>query len=92
MVGVALPSHSVPVVHVDDLLVNVMARAVAEAGIRILGIDGPSGSGKSTLAARLAARSGAPLITIDVFRVLADFAGWWPRLERQVLTRLLSGG
>jgi hypothetical protein len=81
----------VSAVQVDDILANVMARAAAEAGIQILGVDGPSGSGKSTLAARLAARSGAPLIKIDDFVSWPDFAGWWPRFERQVLTPLLSG-
>ena len=68
-----------------------MWRDAAESGIRILGVDGPGGSGKSTLAARLAARSGAPLIQIDDFVSWSDFAGWWPRFERQVLTPLLSG-
>lgn len=74
-----------------DVLADVMRRVPAEAGIRILGVDGASRSGKTALAARLAARSGAPLIHIDDFVSWVDFAGWWPRLERQVLTPLLSG-
>jgi hypothetical protein len=82
---------SVAVLHVDDVLADVMRRDLAEAGIRILGVDGASGSGKSTLAARLAARSGAPLIHIDDFVSWLDFAGWWPRLECEVLTPLLLG-
>jgi len=75
---------------VDDVLAEVMRRR-AEGGIRLVGVDGPSGSGKSTLAARLALRSGAPLIEVDDFVSWSDFAGWWPRFERQVLTPLLSG-
>src|SRR5512141_390650 len=73
------------------LLADVMRRPAAASGIRLLGVDRPSGSGKSTLAARLAARSGAPLVLIDDFVAWSDSAGWWPRLEQQVLTPLLSG-
>jgi len=40
---------------------------------------------------RLAVRSCAPLTQIDDFVSWPDFVGWWPRLERQVLTPLLSG-
>lgn len=80
-----------PVLHLDDVLTEVMRRHAAEGGLRLLGVDGPSGSGKSTLAARLAARSGGSLIQIDDFVSWPDFAGWWPRFERQVLLPLLSG-
>ena len=79
------------VLHLDDILADVLQRDAAESGIRLLGVDGPSGSGKSTLAARLAARSHAPMIEIDDFVSWPDFPGWWPRFERQVLTPLLSG-
>lgn len=61
------------------------------AGIRIVGVDGPSGSGKSTFAQALAAAANAPLIEIDDFVSWPDFAGWWPRLEQEVLEPLLHG-
>jgi pantothenate kinase-related protein Tda10 len=60
-------------------------------GIRIVGIDGPSGAGKSTLALELASLLDAPVIQIDDFVSWNDFAGWWPRFERQVLDPLLRG-
>jgi hypothetical protein len=76
---------------IDDVLADVMQRDAPSGAIRLVGIDGPSGSGKSSLASRLVARSGAPLIQIDDFVSWPDFAGWWPRFERQVLNPLLSG-
>ena len=75
----------------DAVLADVKRRDASGTGIRLLGIDGPSGSGKSMLAARLSARAGAPVVEIDDFVSWSDFAGWWPRFERQVLTPLLSG-
>jgi len=60
-------------------------------GMRIVGIDGPSGAGKSTFALQLASLLNAPIIHIDDFVSWHDFAGWWPRFERQVLTPLLRG-
>jgi uridine kinase len=81
----------VPVRLLDEILADVRQRDAAESGIRLIGVDGPSGSGKSTLAARLATRGRAPLIQIDDFVSWSDFAGWWPRFDRQVLTPLLSG-
>jgi hypothetical protein len=89
--GCSATLASMPVLHLAEVLADVMRRDAAGTGIRILAVDGPSGSGKSTLAMRLAAWSGAPLIQIDDFVSWSDFAGWWPRLERQVLTPLLSG-
>jgi hypothetical protein len=82
---------TVSVLLLDDVLAEVMRRDTAGGGLRLVGVDGPSGSGKSTLASRLVARSGAPLIQIDDFVSWSDFAGWWPRFERQVLSPLLSG-
>ena len=81
----------VPVLSLDDVVADVLQREAAGTGIRLIGVDGPSGSGKSTLAARLAARSSAPIVAVDDFVSWSDFAGWWPRFDRQVLTRLLSG-
>jgi AAA domain len=81
----------VPVLSLDDVLADVRQRDAAGTGIRLIGVDGPSGSGKSTLAARLAARTLAPVVAIDDFVSWSDFAGWWPRFDRQVLTPLLSG-
>ena len=75
----------------DDVVADVRQRDAAGTGIRLIGVDGPSGSGKSTLAARLAARPSAPIVAVDDFVSWSDFAGWWPRFERQVLTPLLSG-
>jgi hypothetical protein len=74
----------------DEVLAEIRKRGPYR-GIRIVGVDGASGSGKSMLAARLAARSGAPLIQVDDFVSWSDFAGWWPRFDRQVLDRLVSG-
>lgn len=75
----------------DDVVADVARRPAAASGIRLLGVDGPSGSGKSTFAARLAARSDAAVIQIDDFVSWSDFAGWWPRFDRQVLIPLLAG-
>jgi RecA/RadA recombinase len=81
----------VPVRSLDDVLAEVMRRGGSRTGIRLIGVDGPSGSGKSTLARRLAARAQAPVVEIDDFVSWPDFAGWWPRFDRQVLTPLASG-
>jgi len=75
----------------DDVLADVVKREALESGIRLVGVDGPSGSGKSTFAGRLAARSHAPLIEIDDFVSWKNFAGWWPRLETQVVVPLQAG-
>jgi hypothetical protein len=65
----------------------------APTPVRIVAIDGPSGAGKSTFAAHLArVLGGAPVIEIDDFVSWGDLAGWWPRLEDQVLGPLLAGG
>lgn len=82
---------AMPVLRLDDVLKDVVKREALESGIRLVGVDGPSGSGKSTFARRLAARSQAPLIEIDDFVSWKSFAGWWPRLEKQVLVPLQSG-
>lgn len=58
----------------------------------MVGVDGPSGSGKSTFARELAAAAGAPIIEMDDFGSWGDFAGWWSRLEEQVLEPLFAGG
>ena len=75
---------------VDRIAAEVMRREPVD-GIRIVGIDGPSGAGKSVLAGQVAARLDAPVIEIDDFVSWADFAGWWPRFEAQVLGPLLAG-
>jgi hypothetical protein len=82
---------NVPVLSLDDVLADVMRQDASGTGIRLVGVDGPSGSGKSTLAARLATRASAPVVQIDDFVSWSDFAGWWPRFEREVLTPLVSG-
>jgi uridine kinase len=66
--------------------------AVSNRRPKLIGIDGPSGSGKSTLGARLVQRLGhATLVKIDDFVSWPDFAGWWPRFDRDCLTPLLDG-
>lgn len=60
-------------------------------GVRLVGVDGPSGSGKSTFARGLADLAGAPVVEADDFVSWADFSGWWPRFEVEVLGPLLSG-
>lgn len=58
----------------------------------LIAIDGPSGAGKSTFARRLAgALDEAPIVEIDDFVSWGDLAGWWPRLEDQVLGPLIEG-
>jgi hypothetical protein len=79
------------VLSLDAVLGDVIRRDASGTGIRLVGVDGPSGSGKSMLAVRLAARASAPVVEIDDFVSWSDFAGWWPRFERQVLSPLLSG-
>jgi uridine kinase len=68
-----------------------VARRAPVGGIRIVGVDGPSGAGKSFLAAQLATLLAAPVVEIDDFVSWDCFAGWWPRLEEQVLGPLLAG-
>jgi uridine kinase len=64
----------------------------APATPRLIAVDGPSGAGKSTFALRLArALGGPPIVEMDDFVSWDDLAGWWPRLERQVLHPLLEG-
>jgi uridine kinase len=75
---------------IDSVLADIRRRPVA-GDTRIVAVDGPSGSGKSTLAARLARRSGAPVIDIDDFLSWGDLSSWWPRFDREVLTPLLAG-
>ncbi|MCU4184595.1 hypothetical protein K6U06_09515 [Acidiferrimicrobium sp. IK] len=59
---------------------------------RLVAVDGPSGSGKSTFAAHLAAALGdAEVVEIDDFVSWDNLAGWWPRLETEVLGPLLAG-
>lgn len=77
-----------------DLVQRIVGAVRASApvrGIRIVGVDGPSGAGKSTVAGLLADAVGAPLIHVDDFVSWPDFAGWWPRLQKQVLEPLLAG-
>ena len=74
----------------DHVLAEIDARESVR-GIRLVGVDGPAGSGKSTLARRLAAIADARVVAIDDFTSWVDFAGWWPRFERQVLEPLLAG-
>jgi uridine kinase len=57
----------------------------------LVAVDGPSGAGKSTFAARLARALDAPVVPMDDFVSWDDFAGWWPRLEEQVLAPYLAG-
>lgn len=78
------------VVAIDSVLAAIRQRPAVN-DTRIVAVDGPSGSGKSTFAARLARRSGAPLIEIDDFLSWGDLSSWWPRFDREVLTPLLAG-
>ncbi|MGY0235842.1 uridine kinase family protein [Longispora urticae] len=77
--------------HVAEAIAAEVLRREPVNGIRIIGVDGPSGSGKSVLAGELAAVLAAPVVEVDDFVSWADFAGWWPRFEEQVLTPLLAG-
>ncbi len=79
-----------------DLDVPALAtRVLAAPGRpRLVGVDGPSGAGKSTIARALVAELGpdtTTLVRIDDFVAWSDFAGWWPRLEAEVLAPLLAG-
>jgi uridine kinase len=74
---------------IDDLADRVMASGGHPT---LVGIDGPSGSGKTTLAARLVERlDNVTAVGIDDFVSWPDFAGWWPRFDRECLTPLLDG-
>jgi hypothetical protein len=75
---------------VDRIAAAVASREPVN-GIRIIGVDGPSGAGKSHLARRLSERLTAPIVEIDDFVSWANFAGWWPRFDAQVLTPLING-
>jgi uridine kinase len=74
---------------VEDIV--AAARRSTVAGVRLIGIDGPSGAGKSTLARPVAEALGAPIVEVDDFVSWADFAGWWPRMDAQVIQPLLAG-
>jgi hypothetical protein len=80
----------VTVVSVDVVLAEIGQRPAVN-DTRIVAVDGHSGSGKSTLAARLARRSGAPIVAIDDFLSWGDLTSWWPRFDLEVLTPLLAG-
>lgn len=73
-----------------DILAEATGR-VSSARTCLIGVDGPSGSGKSTFARRIALFAGAPVIEIDGFVSWQNFAGWWPRFEREVLVPLAEG-
>lgn len=77
-------------INLEGVLQEIRRRP-AIGGIRLVGVDGPSGSGKSTFARALAEFADAPMIEMDDFVAWNDFAGWWPRLEREVLEPLLHG-
>ena len=77
-------------VRIDDVVEVILARP-AEAGVRLVAVDGPAASGKSTLARALANSLRAPIIATDEFLSWADMSGWWPRLEEQVLQPLFAG-
>ena len=75
----------------SELADTTRARPAVQ-GVRLVAVDGPSGSGKSTLARRLARALGnAPMISTDDFLSWDNLAGWWPRMEEQVLGPLLAG-
>ncbi len=68
------------------------AAAPRAGGTRVLAIDGRSGSGKSTLAAAVAARTGAPVVSMEQL-----YGGWdglrdgIRRLVQDVLLPLAAG-
>lgn len=74
----------------ERVLAQILDRP-AVGGLRLVGVDGPSGAGKSTFARGLAEVAGAPVIEVDDFVSWGDFAGWWPRLEHEVLEPLFDG-
>lgn len=78
----------------DSALISAItriARTTPVDGVRIVGVDGPAGSGKSTLAEPVARTLDAPLIQVDDFISWGDFAGWWPRFDREVIMPLVQG-
>ena len=78
------------VVELDEVVARI--RAAPEVGAaRIVGVDGCAGSGKSTLGRRLATLLDATLVQTDDFTSWDDMAGWWPRLDAEVLTPLIAG-
>jgi hypothetical protein len=86
--------HNGCVAAVDPVLLDAISERVRRSSttrVRLVGVDGPSGAGKSTLAVPLATHLNAPLIEIDDFVSWADFAGWWPRFDTQVLEPLFAG-
>jgi hypothetical protein len=89
--GVWQPVNNGLMTHPAQRVRDEVLEAAPVRGIRIVGIDGPSGAGKSTLAHELASLLDAPVIQIDDFVSWNNFAGWWPRFERQVLDPLLRG-
>ncbi|MGN7970458.1 uridine kinase family protein [Microbacterium sp. 22296] len=78
----------------DADTISTIAQVARESpvdGIRIVGVDGPSASGKSTLAGPVARVLDAPVIPVDDFISWGNFAGWWPRFDREVLVPLREG-
>ncbi|HEX2308496.1 MAG TPA: hypothetical protein VHI14_09280 [Jatrophihabitantaceae bacterium] len=74
-----------------DVIVAEILQAAPVGATRIVGVDGRAGSGKSSLARRLVERTGATLVHTDDFAAWDDLAGWWPRLDAEVLLPLLDG-
>lgn len=55
----------------DRVLAHAAAAAPSCGPVRVVGVDGRSGSGKTTLAREVAARWGAPLVSMD-----SIYPGW----------------
>ena len=85
----------VTTVHADDLRIDEVVDAIlarpAQAGVRLVAVDGPAASGKSTLARALAGALQAPIVSTDDFLSWEEMSAWWPRLGEQVLQPLFAG-
>lgn len=81
----------------DDLAAEALRRPARLGPVRLVAVDGGAGSGKTTFAGRLASaftRAGASVEVVATDALLegwADQFGFWPRLERAVLTPLRHG-
>jgi uridine kinase len=74
----------------DELAARILV--IPSTRSRLVAVDGPGGAGKSFFDRRLSKALGeAPVVHTDDFATGEAGVEWWPRLDREVISPLLSG-